>query len=85
MPVHTGKLGFYSSAVDAQVKNKDDAPTADILLCTSKNKVVAEFALRDTRKPIGVAEYQLVESLPKDLETSLPRIEQLERELGALL
>jgi predicted nuclease of restriction endonuclease-like (RecB) superfamily len=82
-PEHTGKLGFYLAAVDAQVKAPDDAPTIGLLLCKSKNRVVAEYALRTTVGPIGVAEYQLVESLPKDLEASLPSIEQIERELGS--
>jgi len=81
-PEHTGKLSFYLSAVDAQMKAPDDAPTIGLLLCKSKNRVVAEYALRDTNKPMGVAEYQLVEALPKDLETSLPSVEQIERELG---
>jgi len=83
-PEHTGKLGFYLSAVDAQMKAPEDGPTIGLLLCKSKNHVVAEYALRDTNKPIGVAEYQLIESLPKDLEASLPSIEQIERELGEL-
>gem|GEM_PF-13407 len=74
-PEHTGQLSFYLTAVDEQVKAADDAPTIGLLLCRSKNRVVAEYALRDTNKPMGVAEYQLVEALPKDLETSLPSIE----------
>lgn len=81
-PEHTGQLGFYLSAVDAQVKAPEDAPTIGLLLCKSKNRVAAEYALRDTNKAMGVAEYQLVESLPKDLEANLPSIEQIERELG---
>jgi predicted nuclease of restriction endonuclease-like (RecB) superfamily len=83
-PEYTGKLGFYLTAIDAQRKTPEDGPTIGLLLCKSKNHVVAEYALRDTNKPIGVAEYQLVEALPKDLETSLPSIEQLERELGEI-
>jgi len=81
-PEHTGQLSFYLSAIDAQVKAPDDGPTIGLLLCKGKNRVVAEYALRDTNKPMGVAEYQLVESLPKELEASLPSIEQIERELG---
>jgi predicted nuclease of restriction endonuclease-like (RecB) superfamily len=81
-PEHTGQLSFYLTAVDAQVKAAEDAPTIGLLLCKKKNRVVAEYALRDTNKPIGVAEYQLVESLPKELEASLPSIEQIERELA---
>ena len=81
-PEHTGQLGFYLSAVDSQVKAEEDNPTIGLLVCRTQNRVVAEYALRDTNKPIGVAEYQILESLPKELQTSLPSIEQIERELG---
>lgn len=81
-PDHLGQLGFYLTAVDAQVKHPDDGPTIGLLLCKSKNKVVAEYALRDNTQPLGVAEYLLVESLPPDLQTNLPSIEQIERELA---
>ena len=80
-PEHTGQLSFYLSAVDAQMKSEQDNPTIGLLLCKTKNRVVAKYALRDSNKPIGVAEYKLVESLPKELQTSLPSIEQIEREL----
>jgi predicted nuclease of restriction endonuclease-like (RecB) superfamily len=80
-PEHLGQLSFYLTAVDAQVKHPQDSPTIGLLLCKSKNKVVAEYALRDKAQPLGVAEYQLVESLPPELQTSLPSIEQIEREL----
>ena len=75
------QLNFYLTAVDAQVKHPQDGPTIGMLLCKSKNKVVAEYALRDKTQPIGVAEYQLVESLPPELVTNLPSIEQIEHEL----
>lgn len=81
-PEHLGQLSFYLTAVDAQVKSEQDNPTIGLLLCKSKNKVVAEYALRDKSQPIGVAEYQLIESLPEELKTNLPSIEQIERELG---
>lgn len=81
-PEHTGKLSFYLSAIDAQVKHPDDQPTIGLLLCKSQNRVVAEYALRDTNKPIGVAEYQLINSLPEKLQTSLPSIEEIEQELA---
>ena len=65
--------------MDAQVKHPDDGPTIGLLLCKSKNKVVAEYALRDKAQPLGVAEYkQLLESLPAQLRTTLPSIEQIE-------
>jgi predicted nuclease of restriction endonuclease-like (RecB) superfamily len=81
-PEHLGQLGFYLTAVDAQMKGEHDAPTIGLLLCKSKNKVVAEYALRDSAKPMGVAEYQLMEALPAELQTTLPSIEQIEQELA---
>lgn len=84
-PEHAGQLSFYLSAVDAQVKAPEDAPTIGLLLCKTQNRVVAEYALRDSNKPIGVAEYQLLAALPAELQTSLPSIEQIERELASEL
>jgi predicted nuclease of restriction endonuclease-like (RecB) superfamily len=81
-PEHLGQLSFYLTAVDEQVKHPQDGTTIGLLLCKSKNKVVAEYALRNVNKPLGVADYQLVESLPPELQTSLPSIEQIERELA---
>ena len=81
-PEHLGQLGFYLTAIDRQVKSEQDNPTIGLLLCKSKNKVVAEYALGDKSQPMGIAEYKLVESLPEELQTSLPSIEQIERELG---
>ncbi len=81
-PEHLGQLSFYLTAVDRQIKHESDAPTIGLLLCKSKNKVVAEYALGDKNQPMGIAEYKLLESLPAELQTSLPSIEQIERELG---
>ena len=81
-PEHLGKLSFYLAAVDAEIKHPQDGPTIGLLLCKGKNEVVAEYALRDNNRPIGVAEYQLMESLPVELQSSLPSIEQIERELA---
>ncbi len=81
-PEHLGQLGFYLTAVDRQVKHAQDNPSIGLLLCKSKNKVVAEYALGDKSQPMGIAEYKLVESLPQELQTGLPTIEQIERELG---
>ena len=83
-PEHLGQLGFYLAAVDRQVKSEHDQSTIGLLLCKSKNKVVAEYALGDKSQPMGVAEYRLIESLPAELQTSLPSIEQIENELGGL-
>jgi hypothetical protein len=64
------------------MKGEHDAPTIGLLLCKSKNKVVAEYALRDSAKPMGIAEYQLMEALPAELQSTLPSIEQIEQELA---
>jgi len=80
-PEHAGQLNFYLSAVDAQIKSAEDHPTIGILLCKGKNKLVAEYALRGLTQPIGVADYQLTNLLPQELEGSLPSVEQLESAL----
>ncbi len=81
-PEHLGQLGFYLTAVDRQMKAAHDNPTIGLLLCKTKNKIVAEYALGDKTQPMGIAEYKLLESLPTELQTSLPSIEQIERELA---
>jgi hypothetical protein len=83
-PEHLGQLGFYLTAVDRQVKNEHDNPTIGLLLCKSRNKVVAEYALGDKSQPMGIAEYKLAQSLPAELQTNLPSIEQIERELAGI-
>ncbi len=83
-PEHTGQLGFYLTAVDEQMRTPEDGPTIGLLLCRSKNSLVVEYALRDTGKPMGVAEYQIVESLPKDLQANLPSVERIEQELKGM-
>ncbi|HCV42354.1 MAG TPA: DUF1016 domain-containing protein [Bacteroidetes bacterium] len=80
-PEHAGKLNFYIKAVDTLLRKEGDQPTIGILLCKKKDKLVAEYALSDIHKPIGVSEYQLTHSLPENLKTSLPSIEEIEREL----
>ena len=84
-PEFAGKMNFYLSAVDDQMRHEHDAPTIGLLLCKdAKNKLKVEYALRDVKKPIGVAQWQtrLVESLPKNLRGSLPTIADIERELA---
>jgi len=75
---------FYIKALDSQYRQEGDQPTIGILLCKSKDKTVAEYALSDINKPIGVSEYQLTQSLPENLKPSLPSVEELERELAGL-
>lgn len=84
-PEHAGKLNFYIKAVDEQLRKEGDAPTIGILLCKNKDKLVAEYALSDIQKPIGVSEYQLTQSLPENLQSQLPSVEEIEQELGGEL
>ncbi|MGK5091906.1 PDDEXK nuclease domain-containing protein [Deltaproteobacteria bacterium TL4] len=83
-PEHAGKLNFYIKAVDCQYRQEGDQPTIGILLCKSKDQLVAEYALSDIHKPIGVSEYQLTHTLPDNLKPSLPSIEDLEKELAEM-
>ncbi|TNC79227.1 MAG: DUF1016 domain-containing protein [Oleiphilus sp.] len=77
-PEHTGQLNFYLSAVDSQIKSEQDHPSIGLLLCKSQNRIVAEYALRDNSKPIGIAEYQIEQALPEEFEKQLPSIETIE-------
>ena len=83
-PEFAGKMNFYLSAVDDQLRHADDRPSIGLLLCKERNHMTVEYALRDLKKPIGVAQWQtkLVESLPKDLKGSLPTVAEIEAELG---
>ena len=81
-PEHAGKLNFYIKAIDEQLRTEADQPTIGILLCKNKDRLVAEYALSDIQKPIGVSEYQLTQSLPENLQSKLPSIEEIENELG---
>jgi predicted nuclease of restriction endonuclease-like (RecB) superfamily len=76
-PEYVGKLSFYLSAVDSQIKADADAPSVGLLLCKSRNKVIAEYALRDNNKPNGIAEYQIGNKLPEELGRQLPSIERI--------
>ncbi len=80
-PEYVGKLNFYLSAVDAQIKAPEDNPTLGILLCKTKNKVIAEYALKDISKPLGISEYRIGDSIPEKIKTALPSIEELEKGL----
>lgn len=81
-PEYAGKMNFYLSAVDDLLKHPTDNPSIGLILCRSKVGVLAEYALRDMSKPIGLAEYRLDEALPENIKTSLPTIEELEAELS---
>ncbi len=80
-PEFAGKLNFYLSAVDTQLKHKNDNPSIGILLCKKKDKIEVEYALRDINKPLGISEYKLTEAIPENLKSQLPSIEELENKL----
>ncbi|WP_345027196.1 DUF1016 domain-containing protein [Flavivirga jejuensis] len=81
IPEYAGKLNFYLSAVDDALKRDSDYPSIGILLCRDKNNLEVEFALRGMSQPMGVSEFNLTEVVPESLRSSLPTIEELEREL----
>ncbi len=80
-PEYAGKLNFYLSAVDSQLKHPTDQPSIGLILCKHKNKVEAEYALRDINKPIGISEYILTQVLPENYKSQLPTVEQIENQL----
>lgn len=79
-PEHAGQLSFYISAVDGELKKDSDNPTIGLLLCKSKNNLVAEYALRDINKPMGISEYRLGE-LPDEYKDLLPSIEDIQKRI----
>ena len=81
-PEFTGKMSFYLSAVDDLLRKENDNPTIGLLLCKSKDKVEAEYALRGISQPIGVAEYELSKAIPVNLKSQLPTIQDIENELN---
>ena len=81
-PEDAGKMNFYLSALDDLLRHPDDQSSIGLILCKSKNQVIVEYTLRDMRKPIGVAAYQLTQALPEHLQLSLPTIEELEAALN---
>lgn len=83
-PEYAGKMNFYCSVVDDKLRHETDQPTIGLILCQQPNRVLAEYALRGVDKPIGVSSYELTRALPENLESSLPSIEQIERELQGM-
>ena len=77
-PTDAGQLNFYLSAVDDLVKDESDNPSIGLLLCKTKDKFTAEYALKDINKPIGVSEYKLLEDIPAYLQSQLPKAEDIE-------
>jgi predicted nuclease of restriction endonuclease-like (RecB) superfamily len=83
-PEYEGKMNFYCSAVDDLLRHPTDNATIGLILCQTKDRILAEYALWDINKPIGISEYELTRALPENLRSSLPSIEELEAELGGI-
>jgi predicted nuclease of restriction endonuclease-like (RecB) superfamily len=81
-PEYAGKMNFYLSAVDDMLRHPDDKRSIGLILCKAKNGIVAEYALRDIAKPLGISEFTHLEKLPEQLKGTLPTIEEIEAELG---
>ncbi len=84
-PEFAGKLNFYISAVDGEIKTEFDNPTIGILICKSKNNTVVEYALNRVESPIGVSEYTIIKNLPDELKDTLPTIVEIEAELEGII
>lgn len=84
-PEFAGKMNFYLSAVDDQLRHADDRPSIGIILCQGRNEIIVEYALRDAHKPMGVARYTVSPSLPKELEENLPTARDLTAELPSFV
>lgn len=80
-PEYAGKLNFYLSAIDSKIRKPEDNKSIGILLCRKKDRIEAEYALRDINKPMGISEYRLTDAIPENFKTKLPSIEELENEL----
>ncbi|MDE6056283.1 MAG: PDDEXK nuclease domain-containing protein [Lachnospiraceae bacterium] len=81
MPEYAGKMNFYLSVVDDQLKTENDNPSIGLILCRDKNKVVAEYALKDMSKPIGVSEYRVTQEIPEDFKRALPDSEEWDKHI----
>ncbi len=81
-PEHAGKLNFYCNVVNELLRHPDDQPTIGLILCQSKDNLVAEYSLSGIDKPIGVSTYQLTRALPEHFSSALPTVEEIEHELA---
>jgi predicted nuclease of restriction endonuclease-like (RecB) superfamily len=81
LPEYAGKMNFYCSAIDDKLKHPTDQPTIGLILCQGKDKLFAEYSLKDINKPIGISDYDLTRALPENFKGSLPSIEEIEAEM----
>jgi predicted nuclease of restriction endonuclease-like (RecB) superfamily len=83
-PEYAGKMNFYLAAVDDLLRHPQDQPSIGLILCKTKNRIIAEYALRNLSTPMGISEFRHLEQFPEQLKGSLPTIEELEAELGRI-
>ena len=83
-PEYAGQLNFYINVVDNQMRSENDNKTIGLLLCKGKDEVVAQYALTGYTQPMGISDYQLSKSIPENLKSALPTIEEVEEELSQL-
>ena len=81
-PEHIGKMQFYLAVLDDTSRLEGENPAIGILICKSKDRTIVEYALKESSKPIGVATYRIVSSVPDELRNDLPNPEQIARLLG---
>jgi len=84
VPEYVGKMQFYLAALDDLVRMEDEKPSIGIILCKSKNKTIVEYALKESNKPVGVATYRIVSTLPEELKGLLPSPEQVAKLLEGI-
>jgi len=81
-PEHAGKLNFYVTSVDKQLRDENDNATVGLIICKTKDDIIAEYSLTDLHKPLGISSYELKKILPDNFKSSLPSIEEIENELN---
>jgi predicted nuclease of restriction endonuclease-like (RecB) superfamily len=81
-PEYAGKLNFYCNVVNDRLKHPTDQPTIGLILCQTKDRLLAEYSFSGIDKPIGISTYELTRALPQELQSALPTVEQIEAELG---
>lgn len=81
-PEYAGKLNFYCNVINDRLKHPSDQPTIGLILCQTRDKLLAEYSFAGIDKPIGISTYELTRALPQGLQSALPTVEEIETELG---
>ena len=84
LPEYVGKMQFYLALLDDTVRMPDENPSIGIILCKTKNQTIVEYALRESNKPIGIAQYKIVKTLPDEMKNLLPTPEQITKTLSEI-